>query len=107
MSPVAPDGGGGSYTVTPGTLQSSAKVLLGMSFRPATVQKKIQGSTVGAPEAGNGINAALSTFQAGWSNVLTEVGVQYSQMSTEVDSAAKLYISAEATVSDGFKAFTK
>jgi hypothetical protein len=107
MSPVDTDGGGGSYNVTPGTLQSSAKVLLGMSFRPATVQKKIQDSTVAAPAAGNGINAALGTFQAGWSNVLTEVGVQYSQMSTEVDSAASIYISAEATVSDGFQAFTK
>jgi hypothetical protein len=107
MSPVAPSGGGGSYDVAPGTLQSSAKVLLGMSLRPAGVQKKIQEPTVAAPSAGEGIGSALTTFQAGWSNVLTEVGVQYSQMSTEVGSAASLYISAEATVADGFQAFTK
>lgn len=100
-------GGGGSYTVAPGTIQTSARVLLGMSFRPATVQKKIEGATLAAPQVGDGINAALSTFQAGWSNVLTEVGVQYAQMSTEVDSAADLYISAEATVADGFSAFSK
>lgn len=106
MAPVDP-GGGGSYTVAPGTLQSSAKVLLGMSLRPAGVQNKIQGSTVSPPETGDGIDAAWRNFQAGWANVLTEVGVQYSQMSTEVESAATVYISAEATVSDGFTAFTK
>ena len=76
MAPVDP-GGGGSYTVAPGTLQSSAKVLLGMSLRPAGVQNKIQGSTVSPPETGDGIDAAWRNFQAGWANVLTEVGKRY------------------------------